>query len=202
MRSALQCNHHRRSGHHVGQHHAGRHDPQPIKLCGNYSRQYGRGYVSVMPANLYGENDNYDLSTGHVLPALIRKAHEAKLRGDSKLVVWGTGKPRREFLYVDELADACVRLMELDCDAPLLNIGTGTDVTIGEVAETVMDVVGYRAGIEYDITKPDGTPRKLLDVSRIAALGWKAQTELRAGIQKCLRHGTLSPRDRAGTCFF
>jgi GDP-L-fucose synthase len=155
-----------------------------IKLCQSYNRQHGHRYVSVMPTNLYGENDNYDLATSHVLPALIRKAHEAKMRGDAELVVWGSGTPRREFLYVDDLAEACVHLMELASDAPLINVGTGTDVTIRELAESVMDVVGFRGRIEYDRTKPDGTPRKLLDVSRLVALGWRARTELREGIQK------------------
>jgi GDP-L-fucose synthase len=155
-----------------------------IKLCENYNRQHGRRYVSVMPTNLYGENDNYDLATSHVLPALIRKAHEAKLRGDPEYVVWGSGMPRREFLYVDDLADACVHLMESGADFPLLNVGTGSDVTIAEVAETVMEVVGYRGRIVYDRSKPDGTPRKLLDVSRLAALGWRARTGLREGIAR------------------
>ncbi|MGH8796259.1 MAG: GDP-L-fucose synthase [Caldimonas sp.] len=159
-----------------------------IKLCESYNRQYGRRYVSVMPTNLYGENDNYDLATSHVLPALIRKAHEAKLRGDSALVVWGSGTPRREFLYVDDLADACMHLMELGSDEPVLNVGTGTDVTIRELAETVMDVVGFRGRIEYDRTKPDGTPRKLLDVSRLAALGWQASTSLRSGVRLAYDH--------------
>jgi GDP-L-fucose synthase len=155
-----------------------------IKLCESYNRQHGRHYVSVMPTNLYGENDNYDLATSHVLPALLRKAHEAKTRGDAEFVVWGSGTPRREFLYVDDLADACVHLMEGGADAPLLNIGTGSDVTIRELAEAVMDVVGYRGRIVFDTSKPDGTPRKLLDVSRLAALGWKARTGLRDGIRK------------------
>jgi GDP-L-fucose synthase len=155
-----------------------------IKLCESYNRQHGRRYVSVMPTNLYGENDNYDLATSHVLPALIRKAHEAKLRGDPEYVVWGSGTPRREFLYVDDLADACVHLMESGADFPLLNVGTGSDVTIAEVAETVMDVVGYRGRVVYDRSKPDGTPRKLLDVGRLAALGWRARTGLRDGIAR------------------
>ena len=153
-----------------------------IKLCESYNRQYGRQYVSVMPTNLYGPNDNYDLANCHVLPALIRKAHEAKLRGDKELVVWGTGTPRREFLYVDDLADACVFLMERDYAGPLLNIGTGEDVTIRELAETVMQVVGFAGRIVFDAGKPDGTPRKLLDVTRLTALGWQASTGLRAGI--------------------
>ena len=155
-----------------------------IKLAESYNRQYGRQYISVMPTNLYGPNDNYDLATSHVLPALIRKAHEAKQRGDAELVVWGSGTPRREFLYVDDLADACVHLMERGYDGPLVNIGCGEDVTIRELAETVMDVVGCKARITFDASKPDGTPRKLLDVSRLAALGWRARTPLREGIAR------------------
>jgi GDP-L-fucose synthase len=155
-----------------------------IKLAEAYNAQHGRQYVSVMPTNLYGPNDNYDLANSHVLPALIRKAHEARLRGDAEYVVWGSGTPRREFLYVDDLADACVHLMERGYAGPLVNVGTGADVTIRELAETVMDVVGFRGRIEYDATKPDGTPRKLLDVSRLAALGWRARTPLREGITK------------------
>ena len=154
-----------------------------IKLAESYNRQHGRQYVSVMPTNLYGPNDNYDLANSHVLPALLRKAHEAKLRGDEEYVVWGSGTPMREFLYVDDLADACVYLMEHGYDGLLVNIGTGTDVTIRELAETVMDVVGFRGRIRFDATKPDGTPRKLLDVSRLAGLGWTAGTGLREGIR-------------------
>jgi GDP-L-fucose synthase len=153
-----------------------------VKLCESYQQQYGRQYVSVMPTNLYGPNDNYDLAHSHVLPALLRKAHEAKARGDAEYVVWGSGTPRREFLYVDDLADACVFLMEIGYDGPLLNVGTGQDVTIRELAETVMDVVGFGGRIVYDRDKPDGTPRKLLEVSRLAALGWQARTALREGI--------------------
>jgi GDP-L-fucose synthase len=155
-----------------------------IKLADAYNAQYRRQYVSVMPTNLYGPNDNYDLANSHVLPALIRKAHEAKGRGDAEYVVWGSGNPRREFLYVDDLADACVHLMEQGYDGPLVNIGTGEDVTIRELAETVMDVIGFRGRIVYDASKPDGTPRKLLDVGRLAALGWRARTSLRDGIAK------------------
>ena len=155
-----------------------------VKLCESYQRQYGRQYVSAMPTNLYGPNDNYDLSNSHVLPALLRKAHEAKARGDTEYVVWGSGTPRREFLYVDDLADACVHLMEQDYDGPLVNVGTGQDVTIRELAETVMDVVGFNGRIVYDSSKPDGTPRKLLDVSRMTALGWTARTTLREGIER------------------
>jgi GDP-L-fucose synthase len=155
-----------------------------VKLCESYQRQHGRQYVSVMPTNLYGPNDNYDLANSHVLPALLRKAHEAKARGDAEYVVWGSGTPRREFLYADDLADACVYLMERDYDGPLLNLGTGQDVTIRELAETVMDVVGFGGQIVYDRSKPDGTPRKLLDVSRMSALGWRAGTALREGIER------------------
>ena len=155
-----------------------------VKLVESYSRQYVSQYTSVMPTNLYGPNDNYDLATSHVLPALIRKAHEAKQRGDAELVVWGSGTPRREFLYVDDLADACVHLMERGYDGPLVNIGCGTDVTIRELAETVMEVVGCKAKIRFDTSKPDGTPRKLLDVSRLASLGWRASTPLREGIAR------------------
>ena len=155
-----------------------------IKLCEAYNAQYGRQYVSVMPTNLYGPNDNYDLNTSHVLPALIRKAHEARQRGDREYVVWGTGRPRREFLYVDDLADACVHLMAQGYDGPLVNVGTGEDVTIGELARTVMEVVGFDGRIVFDADKPDGTPRKLLDVSRAHALGWRAQVGLREGIAR------------------
>jgi GDP-L-fucose synthase len=154
-----------------------------LKLCESFNRQYGRQYVSVMPTNLYGPNDNYDLANSHVLPALLRKAHEAKERGDSRYVVWGTGTPRREFLFVDDLADACVHLMELGYDGPLVNIGTGDDVTIRELAETVMRVVGFTGEMAFDASKPDGTPRKLLDVSRLTALGWRAKTDLMEGIR-------------------
>ena len=154
-----------------------------IKLCESYNRQHGRQYVCAMPTNLYGPNDNYDLATSHVLPALLRKAHEARERGDAEYVVWGSGTPRREFLYVDDLADACVHLMERGYDGALVNIGTGEDVTIRELAETVMQVVGFEGRIVFDASKPDGTPRKLLDVSRLAALGWRARTALRDGIR-------------------
>ena len=156
-----------------------------IKLCESYNRQYGTQYVSAMPTNLYGPNDNYDLNNSHVLPALIRKAHEAKLRGDASYVVWGSGKPMREFLYVDDMADACVYLMDrLDIQDGLFNVGTGQDVTIRELAETVMDVVGFSGEIVFDANKPDGTPRKLLNVDRMRALGWQSETSLRDGIAK------------------
>ncbi len=156
-----------------------------IKLCESYNLQYGAQYVSVMPTNLYGPNDNYDLNNSHVLPALIRKAHEAKLRGDTSYVVWGSGEPMREFLYVDDMADACVFLMERqDVRDGLFNVGTGQDVTIRELAETVMDVVGFEGEIVFDASKPDGTPRKLLNVDRLGALGWQSETLLRDGIAK------------------
>lgn len=155
-----------------------------IKLCENYNLQYGTQYVSVMPTNLYGPNDNYDLNNSHVLPALIRKVHEAKLRNDESYVVWGSGQPMREFLYVDDMADASVFLMRHDeIQDGLFNVGTGQDVTIRELAETVMDVVGFQGDIVFDATMPDGTPRKLLNVDRLADLGWRSQTSLRAGIE-------------------
>ena len=153
-----------------------------IKLCESYNQQYGTAYVSVMPANLYGPNDNYDLHNSHVLPALIRKTHEAKVQGDTNLVVWGSGKTLREFLYVDDIADACVFLMERGTMEGLYNIGSGTEITIRELAETIMEVIGFRGQMVFDSTKPDGTPRKLLCVDRIQALGWRAKTGLREGI--------------------
>jgi GDP-L-fucose synthase len=158
-----------------------------IKLAESYNRQHGRQYVSVMPTNLYGPNDNYDLQSSHVLPALLRKAHEARQRGDVELVVWGSGTPMREFLYVDDLADACVFLMEQGYDGPLLNIGTGQDVSIAELARTVMRCVGFDGRIVFDSSKPDGTPRKLLDVGRLRALGWSARTSLADGIGRAYR---------------
>jgi len=153
-----------------------------IKLCESYNRQHGTHYVSVLPTNLYGPNEHYDLETSHVLPALLRKAHEARERGDSTLPIWGTGKPRREFMHVDDMADACVHLMEQGIEDGLYNIGLGTDVTIRELAETIMDVVGFGGELAFDVTKPDGMPRKLLDTSKLAALGWKAHIPLREGI--------------------
>lgn len=154
-----------------------------LKLCESYNQQYGRHYVGVMPTNLYGPNDNYDLASSHVLPALLRKAHEAKVSKNPELLVWGSGTPRREFLYVDDLADACVYLMESGYAGDLVNIGTGVDVTIRELAETIMKTVGYDGTIRFDASKPDGTPRKLLDVSRLSNLGWKARTSLEDGIR-------------------
>jgi GDP-L-fucose synthase len=154
-----------------------------VELCDAYNRQYGTQYASAMPTNLYGPNDNYDLATSHVLPALIRKAHEAKLRGDHELVVWGTGTPRREFMYVDDMADACVFMMESGVPSGLFNIGLGTDVTIREVAQAVVEAVGFDGKLTFDTTKPDGTPRKLLSVDKLKALGWKAKTELPEGLR-------------------
>lgn len=154
-----------------------------IKLCENYNRQYERHYFSVMPTNLYGPNDNYDLNNSHVLPALIRKAHEAKIRGDKIFEVWGSGKPMREFLYVDDLADACIFLMESGYGDGLLNIGSGLDITIKDLAYLVLETVGFNGEIVFDSSKPDGTPRKLLDVSNINNMGWHAKIALEDGIK-------------------
>ena len=153
-----------------------------IKLCESYNRQHGMQYFSLMPTNLYGPNDNYDLQSSHVLPALIRKAHEAKSAGQGELVVWGSGKPRREFLHVDDLADACVFLMEAGVAEGLYNVGCGQDLSIRELAETVMEVVGFPGRIVFDTSKPDGTPQKLLDVGRMRELGWGARVPLFEGI--------------------
>ncbi|KXV16933.1 GDP-fucose synthetase [Caballeronia megalochromosomata] len=154
-----------------------------LKLCEAYNRQYGTRFVSLMPTNLYGPNDNYDLKTSHVLPALIRKAHEARLRGDEFLSVWGSGAPRREFLHVDDLATAAVFLMNHDIDEGVFNVGAGADVTIHELAQTVCRVVGFEGGLEFDRSKPDGTPRKLLDSSRLAEMGWRASIPIEDGIR-------------------
>lgn len=186
-----------------------------IEMCWSYNRQYGTQYLAVMPTNLYGSGDNYDLNTSHVIPALIRKFHDAKEANAKEVVVWGTGTPRREFLYSEDMADACVFLMNLPDDKyqsllgndrqnlapspsigeglgggepplmpPLVNIGVGEDITIKELAETVKEVTGYQGGIVFDTTKPDGTPRKLLDVTRLNSLGWWAPTEFRAGLEQ------------------
>ena len=154
-----------------------------IKLCQAYNAQYGTDYISVMPTNLYGPGDNFDLTSSHVLPALIRKFDEAKRNGDPEVVVWGTGTPRREFLHVDDLAQSCVFLMERYSGSEIVNIGTGEDLPIAELAEMVRDVVGYTGRIVYDASKPDGTPVKRLDVGKLASLGWRAQIPLRAGIK-------------------
>jgi len=155
-----------------------------IKLCESFNRQHGRHYLSLMPTNLYGPNDNYDLATSHVLPALLRKAHEARQRGERELVVWGSGRPRREFLHVDDLADACVFAMEQGIQEGWYNVGTGSDVTIRELAEMIMETVGFAGQLVFDARKPDGTPRKLLDVGRMTELGWQAGIPLREGIRR------------------
>ncbi len=155
-----------------------------IKTCQAYRRQYGFDAISAMPTNLYGPGDNFDLANSHVLPALMRKFHEAKVSGAGEVVVWGTGSPRREFLYVDDLADALVFLMQGYSDEGLVNVGCGEDLTILELAQAVAGVVGFTGELRFDTSKPDGTPRKLLDVSRLSALGWKAQVPLRAGLER------------------
>lgn len=155
-----------------------------IKMCQSYNRQYGTKYISVMPTNLYGPNDNFDLHTSHVLPALIRKFHEAKVNNAPYVEVWGTGTPRREFLYSDDLADACVFLMNNYEGNEIVNVGVGKDISIKELAEKIKDVVGYVGEIIFNTTKPDGTPRKLVDVTKINKLGWKASTSLEEGLQK------------------
>jgi GDP-L-fucose synthase len=153
-----------------------------LKLCQAYRRQYGRRYISVMPCNLYGPNDNFDLMTSHVLPALIRKFHEAKQQGSSEVVVWGSGTPRREFLHVDDLADAIAFLLNIYDGEEPVNCGAGFDLTIRELAEKIGRIVGFEGKLAFDSTKPDGTPRKLMDSGRIAALGWKPRIGLDAGI--------------------
>ena len=158
-----------------------------IKLCQAYRRQYGFNAISLMPTNLYGPGDNFDLQNSHVLPALIHKFHEAKLRGDSEVVMWGTGTPRREFLHVDDLADAVVHLARTYESEDIVNIGVGEDVSIRELAELVGEITGYTGTIVNDTSKPDGTPRKLLDVSRLHALGWQAKIPLREGIEQTYR---------------
>jgi GDP-L-fucose synthase len=158
-----------------------------LKLVEAYRSQFGFNGISLMPTNLYGPGDNFDPETSHVLPALIRRCHEAKVCGDSEIVVWGSGQVRREFLYVDDLADAAVKLMNVYDSSELINVGVGSDVTIKELTQMVCEVVDFRGKIVNDRTKPDGVPRKLLDVSRIEALGWRAQTDLRTGIEKTYR---------------
>ncbi|MCG7985715.1 MAG: GDP-L-fucose synthase [Candidatus Thiodiazotropha lotti] len=154
-----------------------------IKMCQSYNRQYGTDFVSVMPTNLYGPNDNFDLESSHVLPALIRKFHEAKEQGDENVTIWGTGKPRREFLYVEDMADACIYIMNKQGFNDVVNIGVGEDITIGDLARLVGEVVGFEGNLIFDKNKPDGTPQKLLDVTRLSSLGWQAQTSLKDGIQ-------------------
>src|SRR6266516_2463374 len=153
-----------------------------IKLCQAYSREYGANFISAMPANLYGSNDNFDLETSHVLAALLRKAHEAKMRKAHKLVVWGTGKPRREFLHVDDLASACLFLLEKYGSPEIINVGCGEDISIRELAELICDVVGFDGELAWDTTKPDGTPRKLLNITNLRDLGWQPTIPLRDGV--------------------
>lgn len=155
-----------------------------VKLCEAFATQYGRRYFSIMPTNLYGPNDNYDLQTSHVLPALLRKAHEARVQGEAAMIVWGSGAPRREFLHVDDLADACLFLIENSYEGRLLNVGVGDDVTISELARLIVDIVGFEGRIEFDTSKPDGTPQKLLDVTRLRDLGWKARIGLKEGVKQ------------------
>jgi GDP-L-fucose synthase len=167
-----------------------------IRLCKHYNQQYGTNFISVMPTNLYGPNDNFDLQTSHVMPALIRKFHEAKINNEPKVVIWGTGKTRREFLHVDDIADACVYLMDnfnAEDIGEFVNIGVGKDVSIAELAETIRDIVGFEGEVVYDTSKPDGTPRKLLDVSLLNSLGWKHSIDLKEGIKNTfewyVKHG-------------
>ncbi len=155
-----------------------------IKLCQAYRKQYGCSFIAAMPTNLYGPGDNFDLETSHVLPALMRKFHDAKSANQPAVTLWGTGSPRREFLHVDDMADASLFLLEHYDDAEIVNIGVGEDVSIADLAGVVKDVVGYAGGIKYDATKPDGTPRKLVDVSKINKLGWTAKIDLRAGVEQ------------------
>jgi GDP-L-fucose synthase len=155
-----------------------------IKLCQAYAREYGANFISVMPTNLYGPNDNFDLETSHVLAALLRKAHEAKTRKDRKLTVWGSGKPRREFLHVDDLASACLLLLEKYDSSEIINVGCGEDISVRELAELICEVVGFDGDLIWDANKPDGTPRKLLDVTKLRALGWKPSIPLRDGITR------------------
>jgi GDP-L-fucose synthase len=168
-----------------------------LKLCEYYRKQHGVAYHSAMPTNLYGPGDNYHLQNSHVLPALIRKFHEAKEAGRPDVVAWGTGSPKREFLHVDDLADACAFLLRMESPPDLLNIGTGTDVTIRELTEIVAETVGFKGRIAWDASKPDGTPRKLMDVSKLTALGWKARIALREGVR--MTYASYLAEKTAGT---
>src|SRR5215813_493540 len=168
-----------------------------IKLCEAYRRQYGADFISVMPTNLYGPGDNYHPEHSHVPAALIRRFHEAKIRSASTVAVWGTGTPRREFLYVDDFADACVFVLKNYSGSQFINIGSGEDITIAEFAQTLANIIGFRGKIVYDTSKPDGTPRKLLDISRLSAMGWKAKTSLQEGLAKAYTDfRTHAPRER------
>lgn len=163
-----------------------------IKMCEAYRDQYGCNFISVMPTNLYGPNDNYDLNTSHVLPAMLRKFHEAKQKGDASVSLWGTGSPRREFLHADDMAAACYFLMQTYNEREFVNIGVGEDISIKDLAEMIRTITGFAGSIEWDSSKPDGTPRKLMDVSRLQAAGWQASIELRAGITGVYRERFLS----------
>lgn len=158
-----------------------------ISMCQSYRAQYGFDAISLMPTNLYGPNDNFDLTSSHVLPALMRKVHEAKLAGAPNVTIWGSGTPRREFLHVDDMADACVFLMQNYSSKDIINVGMGEDIAIADLARLICEIVGYKGALVFDRSKPDGTPRKLLDVSRLAAAGWKARTSLRDGIADTYR---------------
>jgi GDP-L-fucose synthase len=158
-----------------------------IKLCQAYRKQHGCDFISAMPTNLYGPGDNYNLSSSHVLPALIRKAHEARLRGDRKLVIWGSGTPRREFLHVSDCADALVHIMKVYSETEHINIGSGDDLTINELAQLVCEVVGLETEIDHDLTKPDGTPRKLMNNEKLTALGWRPRISLTEGLADAYR---------------
>lgn len=155
-----------------------------VKMCMFYNKQYQTNFISVMPTNLYGPNDNYDLNTSHVLPTLIRKFHEAKIREEESVTIWGTGKPKREFMHVDDLADACVYLMLHYSGDETVNVGVGKDLSILELAYLIKDIVGFKGTIKHDLTKPDGTPRKLLDISKLTSLGWYPKISLQEGIRK------------------
>lgn len=155
-----------------------------IKLCEAYRDQYGCNYISVMPTNLYGQNDNYDLNNSHVLPAMIRKFHEAKVKNDPEVIIWGSGKPRREFLHADDLADACYFIMQNYNEAGFINVGTGEDIEIQELALLIKKITEYKGNIKNDLTKPDGTPRKLMDISKLSKMGWKPSIDLETGIRR------------------
>lgn len=167
-----------------------------IVECQSYNKQYGTNFISVMPTNLYGPNDNFDLKTSHVLPALIRKFHEAKINNKKEVKAWGTGNPKREFLHVDDLADACVFLMNNYNESNIVNIGTGEDISIKELTETVKKIINFEGKIKWDATKPDGTPRKLLDISRLNNLGWKHKIELEEGIKNTYKWYKRSPKQK------
>lgn len=163
-----------------------------IKMCQSYNRQYGTNFISVMPTNLYGPNDNFNLETSHVLPALLRKFHEAKLNKEPFVEIWGTGNPRREFLYIEDFADACVFLMKNYNEDEVINVGVGKDISIKELSLLIREVVGYSGELKFNTSRPDGTPRKLLDVSKLTELGWEAKTGLELGIRKTYQWYTES----------